>query len=415
MPMRLTHAVTRGRRAWILPALATAAILLLVDVTYRAQSGPRSPQSFINERYAIGSPSPWSVISNYPRHFTPLYPIVLVTAVSAGLPHERVNEILFVVAIVVFWLVARRAIGSTLAPYAVLLFAVAHFNYVNFYQYTAEALFVPLLLLLLLALMRYDERQDRSRLLTVGILLSGLFLTRYFALFFMPPVVLWVLVRSGIGGAAARLVRGGALLVLALLPISAWMADAYAKTGHLNGIGRNPSAPFPGIPHWNQLISFESNVRLTARTLFVDFFSLDKYAVHSVVDWPYSPTPLELAGGLLLVGAFAVALFAAWRDRERMQPRFDALLPAVIASLYLLMTIMLWTLGGMGVTVAIDPIHTRYLFPSYPCLLLAGFGAYAFVKTSDSRAVRWPFQLLYVLLLVVHLYRDATAPVLPLV
>lgn len=70
------------------------------------------------------------------------------------------------------------------------------------------------------------------------------------------------------------------------------------------------------------------------------------------------------------------------------------------------MLLVVWTWGNN------DPLHSRYLWPSYPLLLLLGLAAYAGVRASWPHSF-WralPFRLLLALLLVVHVQRSLAAP-----
>jgi len=72
------------------------------------------------------------------------------------------------------------------------------------------------------------------------------------------------------------------------------------------------------------------------------------------------------------------------------------------------MLITLWSLGNN------DPLYTRFLYPSYPLLLLLSFGGHALVKQTQSWPAHVPFQALYAGLVGVHLWRDYQAVALPL-
>lgn len=55
-----------------------------------------------------------------------------------------------------------------------------------------------------------------------------------------------------------------------------------------------------------------------------------------------------------------------------------------------LITIVVWTLGNN------DPIYSRFLYPSYPYLILAFFAGYAFIaRWTQSVPIKWLFLLLY--------------------
>jgi hypothetical protein len=298
----------------------------------------------------------------------------------------------------------------------VVALAVANFNYVNAHQATPEVLTIAVLLGLLLALGAARRHPDKPRLWLLSALAAALFLSRYFALFFMLPLLaleLFWLARPG----RARRVLG--VCGIALLPVVVWMGVAFTQTGHLTGSDRfAPRNLREEIQDWGELTTLPANLALFARTHTVDFLSTSAYASHSVVDRPYEMAPHELA--LLALSALCAGLLLqdGWRrlaaGGRTPQQRLGALrasplyLPLAALASYHAMLIGLWSVGNN------DPLYTRFLYPSYPLLLLVAFGAYARLRATRPWPLRLPFQLLYVSLIGVHLWRDHQALALPL-
>ena len=79
-----------------------------------------------------------------------------------------------------------------------------------------------------------------------------------------------------------------------------------------------------------------------------------------------------------------------------------------VAAAYFALTLAVWTVGNN------DPIHTRFLFPAYPLLVVLAFHAYDAMK---ERAATWwervPWQVLYAGFFAVQLARSWRAEPLP--
>ena len=176
------------------------------------------------------------------------------------------------------------------------------------------------------------------------------------------------------------------MLALSVPPIAAWMAVTHAQTGYWTGTDRARERDLPeSVRHWAELTGLDDHVRLTAKTLWIDFLSPDVPAAVNVVTLPYRPSPVEWGLFALAVAAAATGVAAGRRaggvaavagaDRGRGGGACSSR-----------STIAVWTVGNN------DPIHTRFLFPVYPLLCLLAFHAYEararlVARVVDARAV----------------------------
>jgi len=142
----------------------------------------------------------------------------------------------------------------------------------------------------------------------------------------------------------------------------------------------------------------------------VDLFSTRRHGALAFVTTEYQALPLEwLLLGLAVLCA-GVGLYAFLRRAKAPAPEpARGITPTGVALLLFVvhnvMLLVLWTLGNN------DPLHSRYLWPSYPLLLLLAVAAYARVRSRFWLAL--PFRLLLALLLVVHVQRSIAATPVP--
>jgi len=400
--------------AWaraLVAATAVAALVLLVDFFYWRQSAELSIQSELNLRFA-GRASLTSALERYPKLRPPLYPVLLWLAEAGRVPALRVNELIFLATLSLLYVLARRSLGGVSAVHAVLLYAMANFNYVNLHQTTAEGLFVLLSLLLILGLAdvsREDEGWIPFALITLAT--AGLCLTRYFGVYFAVPLVFVNVLWRAPGPLLRRARYLSAMLAPALAPLLIWMWLARRETGFWTGVDRLAPRTFPdGAAHWAGLTGARANLTLWLKTLLVDFFSPSLYAAHSVVTRPYRPSLVEWALLALTAVALAFAL-VAWRRRGRegsSETGPERVLVTQAFLLYNAATLATWAFANN------DPIYTRFLYPAYVFLVLLAFYLYADVRRwTASPLGPIVFRLLYASLLVLHCARDLRALALP--
>jgi hypothetical protein len=388
------------RLAALLLALALAAV---VDRLYVRESGELTQQSAANLHFAQ-RPTWAAALARYPVQRPPLYPALLRGWRAAGLPPMRMGEVLALGTLALLFACARRmGLSMPLTVALLLLWSVAHFAYVNLYQPAAEALVAPLSLGLLLALARYAETPTLGALAAATALTAALLASRYFALFSVLPVTVAVIL---LVPAPRRLARAAAGAAVALAPVGLWMLRAREITGYWTGASRDAPRHFPlAVAHWSELTTLGGNLRLLVKTVAIDFLSTTAAAALAVVTQPYAWSALEMVTAALVLACACVLVAAAVRT-ARPPIRVDAVtIGAALLAVYLGALVVVWTLGNN------DPLHTRFLYPAYPLLLLLAFRGYAAL---DGRWPRLPFQLLFALLLAVQATRSWLAVPLPI-
>jgi hypothetical protein len=391
----------------VLLAASVAVAIAAAHLLYMRQGGDLTVQSQLNERFAERPLE--SAFEKYPRLRPPLYPMALWLARRAGLQAPVFQVLAFDALLVGLGLYGRRFLGRVHPAFLVLGFAVAHFNHVNLYQRTAETLFAPLLLAFTVILWRYHRSGRGAGWL--GTVASALCLTRHFGLYLAVPLAAAHVAARRATEPRRRLIHTALVLVLALAPIGHWMWITHEQTGLWTGADRTRPRDLPeSVDHWKDLTGVDDHLRLTAKTLIVDFFSPRVYAALAVVTLPYRPTAVEWA----LMATAVVAGVSAWRAGRRSgwrsgdSPASPAWMLAEVAAAYLALTILLWSLGNN------DPIHTRFLFPVYPLLWVLLFHAYDAVKGwSAAWWERLPWQVMYAGFVAVQVARSWRAEALP--
>lgn len=390
-----------------LPALAGAAFaVLLVHFLQGRQEGPLLVQAQKNLVFADSPLGP--AMERHGHLRPPLYPLLLWGATRVGVAPPRANELLFLATLGLVALYVRRAMPGVHPLWPVVLLAAADFNHANLHQPVAETLFVALLLLLTLGLLGEQREGSRASLALVAGATAALGMTRYFALFFPVPVVAANLVLLPPFPLRRRLKRAAGALVLALAPIAWWMAQARLQTGYWTGDDRSAPRHLPdAVRHWYEITGLGNHFALTAKTLWIDFFSPTFHAGLAVVTRPWRPGFVETAGLLLVAAAALVLVLGPGSGRPPALPasRRDAsflVLELVLA--FYASTLAVWTFGNN------DPINTRFLYPSYTLLVLLGFHAWSFVASRGTGLLgRAVFGALYAFLLAVQLWRSLAA------
>ena len=383
------------------------AAIAAAHLLYMRQGGDLTIQAQLNERFAERPLA--TAFEKYPRLRPPLYPMTLWAARRAGLSAPAFQILVLDALLVGLALYGRRFLRAVPPAFLVLGFAVAHFSHVNLYQRTAETLFAPLLLAFAVLLWRYRETARGAGWL--GAVASALCLTRHFGLFLAVPLAAAHVVLRRATAPRRRLIHAALVLSLALAPIGYWMWITHEQTGLWTGADRTRPRDLPeSVDHWKDLTGMDDHLRLTAKTLLVDFFSPRVYAALAVVTLPHRPTAVEWALMAVALGAMVSALRAG--RRAGWSPAAGSASPArtiaELAAAYLALTLALWTVGNN------DPIHTRFLFPMYPLLWVLALHAYDAVKGWGATAwERLPWQVLYAGFVAVQLTRSWRAEALP--
>jgi hypothetical protein len=397
--------VIGGRRRDVILALGVMLAIAAAHLLYMRQGGDQTVQSQLNERFAERTIA--SAFEKYPRLRPPLYPMALWAARRAGLDAPAFQLLVFDVMLVGLAFYGRRFLRGALPLFLVSGFAVAHWNHVNLYQHTAETLFAPLLFLFAVLLWRY--RTTARGVAGLAVVASLLCVTRHFGLLLAVPLAAAHVLFRPANEPRRRLGHLALVLVIALVPIGYWMWITHEQTGLWTGADRTAPRDLPeSVAHWKELTGFGDHVRLTAKTLVVDFFSPRVYAALSVVTLPYRPTAVEWA--LLAIAALAgvTAVRAMRRTPVDVRAGSPAATMGEVAAAYFALTLALWTVSNN------DPIHTRFLFPAYPLLFVLAFHAYdALNARAASSWERLPWQVLYAGFFVVQLARSWRAEPLP--
>jgi hypothetical protein len=358
---------------------------------------PASAQTRINLRFAQ-QPDYLEALDGY-RRWPPAYVTLLWGARRVGLDHLRVNELLLCAGLALVWWTARRVVPGVHPIYPTVAYALANVHLRITAWATAEALFVALSLLLLLALLAYCRERSGTRLAALVAVSASLCLTRYFAVFWVLPVVfLNVLVAPG--ALRRRVAHAVTFGLAASAPVAAWLAKEYARTGFLTGMDRL------GQRRHQDETNLLHNLAYTAKSLLYDLLSPEREATHMAMRLPWPPGFLDVAIPAAVGAALAVAGVVLWRGRARAPfswqrlrawlQRAEGLTFQLFAS-YPVVLVALWTLGNN------DPIYGRFLYPSYVFLLLLLFALYARVERNPLAA--WPLRASLLLFVAVQVQR----------
>jgi hypothetical protein len=406
------------RRHWyksvIFNLLFAILVILLVNVFYHHTPGGLSVQSRSNLQFA-NNPDLSSALKQYPNVRPPLYAIALWMFSQLNIPVKLVNQIIFYVTLLWLWIYFRHTIPNVCYFYPVLLYATAHFNYVNMYQYVSEAFTIFLSLLSLSFLLWYLKNSSLVSLLLLAIVTSVNCSMRLFSLFWIVPIVVYNIYLWGHHSGRSKVYHIIIFLSVVLGPLGIWSWKAYTETGYLTGMDRfGPRDLAEGVSHWNNLTNLRTNFVFLFKTIFIDFFSSRRYADHAVIDHDWSISLVESAALIVLCISVAVtmnAIVRAYKKNRANQISGEKIwsrlvlapsshsLPFQFLAVYGLMIIILWTIGNN------DPIYTRFMYPSYIFLILSGFSIYSWIKQLDSSWFRLPFQVLYISLIVIQLSR----------
>jgi hypothetical protein len=375
-------------RERVTAALVTAGAVLLLAVLLSGPAPPAGIQSVANEQFAAAD-SYAAALAGHKRAWPPLYPTLLFCASRAGIGSHGVNLTLFAATIALLFPIGRRLAPGVHPGWWAGLYAALGVHAANLRFAFSEALLVPLALGVLWASLECARHGRRRDYAGVALLLAAACLTRYFALFWLVPLVFAVLARWAPGPVRVRGLRAAVTATAAVLPVLAWMLHARLRTGFFTGMDR--FEPRLG----DAQTTLAGNVLLTARTLFVDAFVPGRHATHEAVGRDWQLDPIGLGAAVVAAVLLGACLWAVGRrTRERGGP--GAWLVGGLSAGYLVWLIALWTAGNN------DPIYTRFVYPAYAFFGLAAAHVYAGVKAGGAARERRPFQLLYAWTLLVQ-------------
>jgi hypothetical protein len=387
-------------------------IALVVIGVYSQQSQRLTPQVRQTLRF-VSAPSLSEAIAGQLPVQPPLYLLAARSLTQVGAPLRAVNLLFFAGLLVWVWLFARRVAPDTNPALPVGTVAIAHFNFPILATATSEMLMTLLAALSLSALLAHLHRPGWRRLASLAVVTAAACATRYMALFWLLPLACIRLLVARDGSLLRRVGDTTAFAAISLAPVGAWMLHAYARTGFLSGRDRfeiRENVYRSGLQGFeNLLLTLEQY----GKTFFIDFFSTETWASHEVVNNPYRPDFVALIVATLALVVFA---YGAWTLRSRLErgsrsfrsilgrllsSRSEAILLAQAIAVFGGATLLLWTIGNN------DRLNTRFLFPSYPFTVLIGFCMYWELRHADGRRVgRLPFQVLCLLFVAVHLFRN---------
>jgi hypothetical protein len=352
-----------------------------------------------------------------PRVHPPGYPAILWMARAVHFPLSSVNFLLLLLAVLVLGSVANSIGGLPLALPVVCFYLVCGFNYVNLRQFTSEAALIPLSLLVLLALHRYTKEPRVGTLVLLTIVCAGAYLCRFFALPWLGPVVAAHLCLARHRSWRQKCAHAVTWGIVSTTPIAAVMAVNFRSTGFITGSNRFGY----GVRKFNIFLAqvfeeqsdFSHNLWLTLKTYAIDFASPHRFA-HFRVNWkPYTPSTGEwliYAAAIVCLGYLVLGWYRS-QSGSGFGGRVPGLLGcyaaptigALVAEFwlaYLVVTIALCTVGN------IDPINTRYLYPSYGfAILLAASGYERFVRNGRHAWARWLFRITVSGLVILNIFR----------
>ena len=391
-------------------ALAIAALVVAI---YAQELPNRTIQARMNARF-VDATSLADALATYRPVRPPLFAITTRALTQLGIPVEAVNLLFFGGLLAWAWWFVGRLAPQVNPAIPVALLALAHFNYPTLATLTSEILLTLLAALWLSALAAHLRSPGLWSHLYLSVLTAAACATRYIALFWLLPIVcVHLLARRG-ASTRRRLSEAATLAAIALTPAAVWMLHAYATTGYLSGRDRFSVRE---VVYRSDLAGIQ-NAILTAsqyvKTVFIDFFSVRTSATHQVVNLPYPPNLFEffVAGLAVVTVVCAVGLLVQRSERQpgRIRTRAAELLSSPsettllveIVVVFAAATLLLWVIGNN------DRLYTRFLYPSYPFMVLLGFAVYSKIcRAGAGLVLRLPFSLLYVLLLGVQLLRDA--------
>lgn len=376
-------------------------IFLFVGYLHWQETGAMSPQSKANIA-AAEKPCLSAAIKEYPKCWPPLYPASLWGFAKMGLPVRMFNLLCFFGTLLALWIFSSKFVSGVSPAVPVLLIAINHANYPSLYQQTSESLFLLLSLIVLLALACNKKRPSVVWVAILGIYTAAASLTRFFGIVWLIPLALMYLTLFTQAEHSSK--RKVAYILIYLAPICffvlPWLLLLKFFTGSFTGMDRTAIRLFPpGIAYRNDLTDFTTNIAFVFKTVFIDFFSPSRYASHIAVHLSEF-TSFETLTLFAVTGIVLYTLFLILRKASgpTMLANLRGLLTATnsvplhFTVVYIAAMIVVWTYSNN------DPIRTRFMFPSYPFIILTVLCIFSWVKARSTKVWElFPFYLLGVL------------------
>jgi len=399
----------------ILLTLAAIALILII-ITYslkvyssfseNAQLSPQS-QNMLARSTSLKSAMHVDV-------WPPGYPLLLFVANKIHLPLKFVNLLLFYITLVLLFYISKKSLPQIYYIWLPLFYSLCSFNYYNLSQYTSEAMIVPLSIIILILLAMYLNKNSLSILLPLSLFCSISFISRYQALLWLAPIVIFNILVSMNLEKKILLSHLISFCFIAFGPISFFFINNYLRYGFVTGMDRfnwNTRTLPPDVQYYAISTGFLDNILLTLKTYFLDFISPFTIATHEANLASYSISAIEI-GIIVFIISCLLIFFRTIVQQIKASHSFADLLitslrqsPLILLSIefllvYVVITVLVWTIGNN------DPIYTRFLYPSYVYMIIGMFFGYYFIKTyNDSKINRFFFVVLFLSLALFQLYK----------
>ena len=407
---RILTAVRDIRKNWFVVIIFLCVIIVSFWVYQHTGPVTLTPQSVSSVSFVTESNSIIYSLQEYSKVRAPLYPMVLYAAAKIGLSIKIVNFLFFGIILLLIILFFRVYAGNIHWIWPVLLYSSFSFNYYNMTQYVSETMLIALCFGIFYLLLRYLKSVSSVDLAVLSLVCSAAFITRYFALFWIFPITIFIILRANYTK-VKQTVRHIAIFSLSLIPIIVWMLQTYKETGHFSGMDRFAFRAIGEKAYWNEITTLKSNMFFTIKTVFIDFFCPEQVSTHDAIEAPHV---LGIVEYVIIAVIAGLLLLNLWNFLTPIKRKGEPELVADISCptklliwysvVYLFSTILLWTIGNN------DPIYTRFLYPFYPFAVLLVFCRYSYVKDYHNAIYqRLGFNLLYILLLAVNCYKSLLA------
>jgi len=356
-----------------------------------------SGQSLTNLQF-INNDTFRSALRTYPKAWPPLYPSILYILIHIGISSEVINFLFFGLVLAFIIALFKNYLKNIPWIYPALLYGVSAFNFYNMRQYVSETMFIALSFSVFFSLLGYMKKPGLKHLAILIVASALSCLTRYFALFWILPVAIFVIVKVNHPDLKKVCRHAAGFLFFSLIPIAIWMFSAYQQTGYFSGMDRFGLRYLPG----GQFCAYGSthlgtNIFLITKTIFIDFFSIDKIADHSTVMRHYPLKIIELFIGLLVFYIFIRNIYSLIK-KWRVKADTIYLIP-VFALAYLFAIMLVWGISNN------DPLYSRFLYPFYPYIIISIFIYYSFFIKGNPGLQGLLFKMLYCCYIAVNLYK----------
>jgi hypothetical protein len=360
----------------------------------------RENLKFANETSLI------SGINQYYKAWPPAFPAALYFLNMIKISPHVVNLLIYVLNLAWFYYYLKKFDMSAAVKYLILFsYSIGAFHFYNLaIQVVSEGLFILTAQLIFTLILNYSGKNNYQTVIGLAVLTAFSILIKYFGLLWILPMVsicIFIFSQNTVVGLRNIAVYG----IVAILPTIPWFIWIYKETGHFTGWDRSSERL---ISH---LTDFNHNLFFSLKTCYVDFFSRD-WASHSIITGRYDLRTWDFIVLVLLsVTVISIckiiidrikerAFIKPWsiRDFIRDEPLLFLLLMFVCS--YFVFILTLWTIGNN------DPIYTRFLYPSYPFIVLTIVKLYdLFMKKAYHPYYSQVFSLLFFTILGSQAYK----------